>query len=68
MDNVVHVNGSNDRIMAFTLFIDGETINVISAYAPRVGLSGVEKKSFGDSLDVLVRECPPDQRLIMGVI
>ena len=56
-DYVVQVRRSSDRIMAITLVIEGETVNVISAYAPQVGRSEVEKKSFWDSLDELVREC-----------
>ncbi|GKB22698.1 craniofacial development protein 2 [Tanacetum coccineum] len=44
----------------------GETVNVISAYAPQVGLSEEDKKTFWDSLDEVVREFPTDQRLILG--
>ena len=65
-DNVVQVIRRSDRIMMITLVIDGETVNVISAYAPQVGRSEVEKKNFWDSLDELVRECQSDQRLIIG--
>ena len=65
-DNVVQVNRCNDRIMAITLVIENETINIVSAYAPQVGLSDAEKRSFWDALDELVRECPSDQRLIIG--
>ncbi|PWA76137.1 cleavage/polyadenylation specificity factor, 25kDa subunit [Artemisia annua] len=65
-DNVVHVNRCSDRIMAITLVIEEETVNIISAYAPQVGLSDAEKRSFWDSLDELVRECPSDQRLFIG--
>ncbi|GJT06547.1 craniofacial development protein 2 [Tanacetum coccineum] len=65
-DKVVHVNRCSDRIISLTLVIDGETINVISAYAPQVGLSEVEKKTFWDSLDKVVGEFPTDQRLILG--
>ncbi|GKG28846.1 cleavage/polyadenylation specificity factor, 25kDa subunit, partial [Tanacetum coccineum] len=56
----------SDRIITLTLVIDGETVNVISAYAPKVGLSEVEKKTFWDSLDKVMREFPTDQRLILG--
>ncbi|GJS81995.1 cleavage/polyadenylation specificity factor, 25kDa subunit [Tanacetum coccineum] len=38
-DNVLQVYKSSNRIMAVTLVIDGETVNVISAYTPQVGLS-----------------------------
>ena len=39
---------------------------MVSAYAPQVGRSEVEKKSFWDSLDEIVREFPSNQRLIIG--
>ncbi|GKD81107.1 retrovirus-related pol polyprotein LINE-1 [Tanacetum coccineum] len=53
-------------IMAISVVLEGETVNVISAYAPQVGLSDVEKKKFWDDLDELVRECPTNERLIIG--
>ncbi|PWA61716.1 hypothetical protein CTI12_AA372050 [Artemisia annua] len=43
-DNVVQVIMKGDRTMNITLVIDGETVNVISAYAPQVGRSDVEKR------------------------
>ncbi|GKC74470.1 cleavage/polyadenylation specificity factor, 25kDa subunit, partial [Tanacetum coccineum] len=64
-DKVVHVIWCSDRIITLTLVIDGETVNVISAYAPQVGLSEVEKMTFWDSLDKVVREFPTDQRVIL---
>ncbi|GJW18221.1 cleavage/polyadenylation specificity factor, 25kDa subunit, partial [Tanacetum coccineum] len=39
-DIVVHVNRCSDRIISLTIVINGETVNVISAYAPQVGLRG----------------------------
>nr|GEV85861.1 retrovirus-related Pol polyprotein LINE-1 [Tanacetum cinerariifolium] len=42
-----------------------DAVNVISAYAPQVGLSDADKKRFSDALDELVRECPADERLII---
>ncbi|GJV02038.1 craniofacial development protein 2 [Tanacetum coccineum] len=65
-DKVVHVIRCGDRIITLTLVIDGDTVNVISANAPQVGLSEVEKKTFWDSLDKVVREFPTDQRVILG--
>nr|GFA08605.1 craniofacial development protein 2-like [Tanacetum cinerariifolium] len=38
----------------------------LCAYAPQVGLSKVEKTTFWDSLDKVMRECPTSQRLILG--
>nr|GEW11156.1 hypothetical protein [Tanacetum cinerariifolium] len=65
-ENVVRVTRRSDRIMAISVVIDGETVNVISAKAPQVGLSDVDKKRFWDALDELVRECPTDERLFIG--
>ncbi|GJS28813.1 retrovirus-related pol polyprotein LINE-1, partial [Tanacetum coccineum] len=64
-DDVVRVTRRSDRIMAISVVIDGEAVNVISAYAPQVGLSDAEKKRFWDALDELVRECLADERLII---
>nr|GEU53217.1 hypothetical protein [Tanacetum cinerariifolium] len=38
-DKVVYVNRCNDRIISLTLVIEGEPVNVISAYAPKTGNS-----------------------------
>ncbi|GJR38065.1 retrovirus-related pol polyprotein LINE-1 [Tanacetum coccineum] len=64
-ENVVRVTRRNNRIMTISVVIDGETINVISAYALGMGLSDADKKRFWDALDELVRECPTDQRLFI---
>nr|GEW20712.1 hypothetical protein [Tanacetum cinerariifolium] len=55
-----------DRIISLTLVIEGETVNVISVYAPQVGLGKDGKKTLWDSLDEVVRVFPTDQRLILG--
>ncbi|GKB06784.1 retrovirus-related pol polyprotein LINE-1, partial [Tanacetum coccineum] len=65
-DNVVKVSRCGNRIMALSVVIEGETVNVISAYAPQVGLSDAIKKKFWDALDEIVRECPTDQHLFIG--
>ncbi|PWA87978.1 craniofacial development protein 2 [Artemisia annua] len=65
-DKVVKVISISDRIMLVRLVIEEETVNVISAYAPQVGLEDVVKKNFWDSLDDLVRECLANQQLIIA--
>ncbi|GJU36052.1 ubiquinol oxidase, mitochondrial-like protein [Tanacetum coccineum] len=64
-DKVVQVSRISDRIMMVRLVIEEETISVISAYAPQVGLGEAEKKSFWDSLDDLVRECSMTQQQLI---
>ncbi|GJS17044.1 retrovirus-related pol polyprotein LINE-1 [Tanacetum coccineum] len=46
-DNVVRVTRRSDRIMAISVDIDRETVNIISAYALQVGLSEAEKRGAG---------------------
>nr|GEW11148.1 hypothetical protein [Tanacetum cinerariifolium] len=65
-DKVVQVFRISDRIMLVGLVIEEESTNVISAYAPQVGLREAKKKSFWDSLDDLVRECSSTQQLIIA--
>nr|GEX48332.1 retrovirus-related Pol polyprotein LINE-1 [Tanacetum cinerariifolium] len=59
-DNVVRVTRRGDMIMAISVVIEGETVNVISAYAPQVGLSDADKKRFWDALDEMVRDAAVD--------
>ncbi|GKA90488.1 retrovirus-related pol polyprotein LINE-1 [Tanacetum coccineum] len=54
-DDVVRVTRRSDRIMAILVVIDGDAVNVISAYASQVRLSDVEKRRFWDALDELWR-------------
>ncbi|GKA32686.1 craniofacial development protein 2-like protein [Tanacetum coccineum] len=65
-DDVVRVTRRSYRIMAISMVIDGEAVNVISAYASQVGLSDAEKKRLWDEPDELMRECLADERMIIG--
>ncbi|GJZ12684.1 retrovirus-related pol polyprotein LINE-1 [Tanacetum coccineum] len=51
-DNVVRVTRRSDRIMAISVVIDGETVNVISAYAPQV--SSHEYASYRSRENILL--------------
>ncbi|XP_047253725.1 craniofacial development protein 2-like [Capsicum annuum] len=44
----------------------GFTVNVISAYAPQVGLDEEEKKEFWEVLDKMVRNIPSTEKLFVG--
>ncbi|XP_071687436.1 uncharacterized protein [Rutidosis leptorrhynchoides] len=65
-ENVVDVSRRGDRIMSVRLVIQEVTYTVISAYAPHVGLGAAEKRHFWESLNEVVRMCPPDHRLLIG--
>jgi hypothetical protein len=41
-------------------------LNIISAYAPQVGLSESEKRKFWEDLDGMVRAVPTNEKLSVG--
>jgi hypothetical protein len=41
-------------------------LNIISAYAPQVGLSESEKRMFWEHLDGMVRAVPTNEKLFIG--
>ena len=46
IDSVVNVVRVNERIMYVKLVIGKQIVNIVSAYAPQVGLSAEEKDNF----------------------
>jgi exonuclease III len=50
-DGVVDVRSQGDRIILVRLVIGDLILNVISAYAPQVGLSESSKSQFWEDLD-----------------
>nr|XP_016474883.1 PREDICTED: craniofacial development protein 2-like [Nicotiana tabacum] len=42
------------------------TLNVVSTYAPQVGLDEEIKRRFWEGLDDIVRSIPPSERLFIG--
>jgi hypothetical protein len=41
-------------------------LNIISAYAPQVGLSESEKRKFWEDLDGMVRVVPTNEKFFIG--
>uniref|UniRef100_A0A1U7VXB1 Uncharacterized protein LOC104220405 n=1 Tax=Nicotiana sylvestris TaxID=4096 RepID=A0A1U7VXB1_NICSY len=52
--------------MTIKLVVGKCTLNVVSAYAPQVGLDEEIKRSFWEGLDDIVRSIPPSERLFVG--
>ncbi|KAE8660533.1 hypothetical protein F3Y22_tig00116951pilonHSYRG00347 [Hibiscus syriacus] len=65
-ENVVEVCRYRDRIMMLKVIIEEEVVNVLSVYAPYVGLGEGEKRCFWDQLDDVLRSIPEDQRVFIG--
>ncbi|XP_078172001.1 uncharacterized protein LOC144566019 [Carex rostrata] len=65
-NGVVDVRRQGDRIILVKLVVGDKVLNVISAYAPQVGLSEATKKEFWEDLDGMVRGVPSSEKLFIG--
>jgi len=56
VDCVVEVKRKSDRIMAIKVMVGSEILNVVSVYAPQMGLSDNVKKQFCEDLDMVIQD------------
>ena len=54
VDQVVEVRRKSDRIMAIKVLVGSVFVNVVSVYAPQVGLPEETKKLFWEDLDEVI--------------
>jgi exonuclease III len=64
-DGVVDVRRQDDRIILVRLVVGDSALNVISAYAPQIGLSESTKRQFWDDLDSMVSTMPISEKLFI---
>jgi exonuclease III len=62
---VVAVKRQGDRIIMIKLIFGDLVLNVISAYAPQVGLSYDVKRRFWEDLEDMVRGVPSSEKLFI---
>ena len=65
-NGVVGVRRQGDRIILVKLVVGDMVLNVISAYAPQVGLDESAKRQFWEDLDGMVRAIPSSEKLFIG--
>jgi hypothetical protein len=65
-DNVVEVQRFGDRIIRVKLVLEEEIINIISVYAPQVGLEDKIKQDFWEDLDKMVQGIPQREMICIG--
>ncbi|KAG2638009.1 hypothetical protein PVAP13_2NG644400 [Panicum virgatum] len=65
-DGVVDVRRRGDRIILVRIVVGDSAVNMISAYAPQVGLSESTKKQFWEDLDSMVGNVPVSEKLLRG--
>ena len=66
VDDVVEVFRKNDRIMSIKLVMGDESLTVVSAYAPQVGLDAALRQQFWEDLEEVVQRVPIGEQLIIG--
>nr|XP_016440472.1 PREDICTED: craniofacial development protein 2-like [Nicotiana tabacum] len=63
---VVEVRQVNDKLMSIKLVVGQCTVNVVSAYAPHMGLDEEAKRRFWEGLDEIIHQVPPNEKLFIG--
>ena len=56
----------SDRLTLVQVVYNGNIWNIISAYAPQVGLSPQEKEEFLESLETVLEAIPVEEKVIIG--
>jgi exonuclease III len=65
-DGVVDIKRQGDMIILVKLLVGHLVFNVISAYAPQIGLNESIKRQFWEQLDSLVSSVPISEKLFIG--
>jgi exonuclease III len=65
-DGVVGINHQGDMIILVKLLVGDSIFNVISAYAPQIGLNESVKMQFWEELNVLISSVPISEKLFIG--
>jgi hypothetical protein len=65
-DGVVDIKHQGDMIILVKLLVRDLVFNVISAYAPQIGLNESVKMQFWEELDALVSSVPIYEKLFIG--
>jgi len=66
VDQVVEVRRKSDRIMSIKLVVGSEICNVVSVYAPQIGLDDETKRLFWEELDEVIQSVPQAEKLFIG--
>ena len=64
VESILEVNRVSDRLMAIKVEIKGSILNIVSAYAPQVNSSMVEKNDFWEDLDGLIENVSKQKRIV----
>ena len=63
---VVEVRRKSDRITAIKAVVGSKILNVVSVYAPQIGLPNYIKKQFWEDFDMVILDVPRSKKLFVG--
>jgi len=63
VEQVVEVKRKSDRIISVKLVVGSEIFNVVSSYAPQIGLDEETKRRFWEDLDEVIQSIPQTEKL-----
>jgi len=66
VDFVVEVRRKSDRIMAIKVVVGSEILNLVSVYAPQIGLPDDIKKQFWEDLNMVIQDRSQGDKLFVG--
>ena len=64
--DIIDVKRIGDQIIVLKLVVEQDTFNVISTYAPRVGLQEHLKVKFWEELEGLIQDIPLGEKIFLG--
>jgi len=65
VEQVVEVRRKSDRIMSVKFVVGSEIFNVVSVYAPEIGLDADIKRVFWEDLDEVIQSIPQTETLLI---
>ena len=66
VESVLEVKRVSDRLMCIKFDVEGEMLNIVSAYGPQTGCSQEEKEKFWRDMDSTIMRIPRGERSIIG--
>ena len=60
------MNRESDRLIWMKLAVDNMTVNVVSAYAPQVGATDIDKEDFWNSLGSVMTKISRSETVWLG--
>ncbi|XP_061359419.1 uncharacterized protein LOC133303515 [Gastrolobium bilobum] len=65
-DKVVDVKRKGDRIILVKLVVGDLILNILSVYAPQIGLQPTDKSQFWEDLEEVLRGIPREEKIFVG--